>query len=123
MTNTNQPVSDLQNVLIDMAIDGWKFSKMFTRMLGKLEAGETTRYLSQLQYFLDKLQSNLDAAGMRLVNIEGQPYDSGVAASALNVGDFSADDQLVVDQMVEPIIMGADGLLRSGTIMLRKAGI
>ena len=110
----------MQKALIDMAIDGWKFSKLFSRVLAKLEAGETTRYVSQLQYFSERLQSNLDLAGIRLVNLEGHPFDSGVAASALNVGDFAPDDELVVDQMVEPIIMGPEGLLRSGTIMLRK---
>ena len=110
----------MQKALIDMAIDGWKFSKLFSRVLTKLEAGETTRYVSQLQYFSERLQSNLDLAGIRLVNLEGHPFDSGVAASALNIGDFAPDDELVVDQMVEPIIMGPEGLLRSGTIMLRK---
>ncbi len=43
-----------------------------------------------------------------------------VAASALNVGDFGPEDVLVVDQMVEPIIMGPNGLRKQGTVMLRK---
>jgi hypothetical protein len=57
---------------------------------------------------------------MRIVNLEGQSYDTGAAATAINVADFSPDDVLVVDQMLEPIIMGTDGLLRSGTVTLRK---
>ena len=43
-----------------------------------------------------------------------------MAVSALNIEDFDAEDTLLIDQMVEPIIMGPDGLLRSGTVMLRK---
>ena len=54
------------------------------------------------------------------MNVEGQAYDPGVAASALNIGDFGAEDVLVVEQMIEPIIMGSEGLVRRGTVMLKK---
>ena len=43
-----------------------------------------------------------------------------MAASAINIGDFSPDDVLLVDQMLEPIIMGPNGLRKQGTVMLRK---
>jgi hypothetical protein len=62
----------------------------------------------------------LACAGLTLVNVEGQPYEPGVAATALNSEDFGADDVLFVDQMIEPIIMGSEGLVRSGTVILRK---
>ena len=57
---------------------------------------------------------------MKIVNVEGQPFDPGMAASAINIGDFGPDDVLLVDQMVEPIIMGVEGLRKQGTVMLRK---
>lgn len=43
-----------------------------------------------------------------------------MAVSALNVADFGPDDLLVVDQMVEPVVMGPEGLVRGGTVMLAK---
>jgi hypothetical protein len=43
-----------------------------------------------------------------------------MAASALNIGDFGPHDTLQVEQMLEPIIMGPDGLKKQGTVMLRK---
>src|SRR3546814_14194521 len=43
-----------------------------------------------------------------------------MAASALNLGDFGPDDVLLVAQMVEPVIMGPNGLRKQGTVMLRK---
>lgn len=45
-----------------------------------------------------------------------------MAATPVNIEEFEANDTLVVDQMLEPILMGADGLVRSGTVTLRKAG-
>jgi len=85
-----------------------------------LDAGESGRYISQLRYYLKSVESSLETAGLKLVNLEGQVYDPGMAATALNLGDFSPDDQLVVDQMLEPIIMGSEGLLKTGTVMLRR---
>lgn len=88
--------------------------------MNKLDAGEAGRYLNQLRYFQKKVEESLDATGLKLVNVEGQPFDPGMAASALNIGDFGPDDALLVDQMVEPIIMGTEGLKKQGTVLLRK---
>lgn len=110
----------LERSLIDMAVESWRFARLFGRLVSKLDAGEGTRYVNQLRYFQKKLEDSLEASGLKIVNVEGQPFDPGIAASAINIGDFGPDDVLLVDQMVEPIIMGAEGLRKQGTVMLRK---
>ena len=122
MTDDSANTPDqLEKSLIDIAVESWRFSRLFARVVNKLDAGEAGRYVNQLRYFQKKVEENLDAAGLKLVNVEGQPFDPGMAASALNIGDFGPDDTLLVDQMVEPIIMGPEGLKKQGTVMLRKA--
>lgn len=121
MSNDQAPDAQLEKSLIDMAVESWRFSRLFYRVINKLDAGEGSRYLNQVRYFQKKLEESMEANGYSLVNVEGQPFDPGMAASALNVGDFGPDDLLLVDQMVEPIIMGKDGLKKEGTVMLRKA--
>lgn len=121
MSNDQETQMKLEKSLIDMAVDHWRFSRLFHRVINKLDAGEGSKYLNQLRYFQKKLEESLEANGYSLVNVEGQPFDPGMAASALNVGDFGPDDFLLVDQMVEPIIMGKDGLKKEGIVMLRKA--
>ena len=110
----------LERSLIDMAVESWRFARLFSRLVSKLDAGEGSRYVNQLRYFQKKLEDSLEASGMKIINVEGQPFDPGIAASAINIGDFGPDDLLLVDQMVEPIIMGAEGLRKQGTVMLRK---
>lgn len=111
-----------RQTLIDTSVEGWRFVRVFLRLLSKLDASEGVRYSNQARYFLKKIDDGLDAYGLRIVSLEGQPYDPGMAVSALNIGDFGPEDSLVVDQMVEPIVMGRDGLVRGGTAMLAKAG-
>jgi hypothetical protein len=119
-TDESKQTDQLEQSLIDIAVESWRFSRLFARVVDKLDAGEAGRYVNQLRYFQKKVVESLDSSGLKLVNIEGQAFDPGMAASALNIGDFEPDDTLLVDQMVEPIIMGPDGLKKQGTVMLRK---
>ena len=109
-----------ERALIEIAIESWRFSRLFGKVVSKLDAGESARYVNQVRYFQKKVEESLESNDLKLVNVEGQPYDPGIAASALNLGDFGPDDLLLVDQMVEPIIMGLNGLRNQGTVMLRK---
>lgn len=123
MTEQIDTRDQTEQSLIDIAIDSWRFSRLFAKVVSKLDAGESGRYLNQARYFQKRVEESLDASGLKLVNVEGHPYDAGMAASALNLGDFGPDDLLLVDQMVEPIIMGPNGLRKQGTVMLRKAQV
>lgn len=106
--------------LIDLAVDAWKFSRLFNRVISKLDAGEQSRYANQMRFFLKRIESAAETAGARIVSIEGQSFEPGMAASPLNLEDFEEGDNLFVEQMLEPIVMGSDGVLRTGTMMLRK---
>ena len=119
MTQQTEGNEQMEQSLIDIAVESWRFSRLFGKVVSKLDAGESGRYVNQLRYFQKKVEENLDSNGLKLVNVEGQPYDAGMAASALNLGDFGPDDVLLVDQMLEPIIMGPKGLRKQGTVMLR----
>ena len=124
MTPDDVKCSDLlEHSLIEVAVETWRFSRLFARVVSKLDAGEQSRYANQLRYFQKKVEENLEAAGFKLVSVEGQAFDPGIAASAVNIADFGPDERLLVEQMVEPIIMGADGLRRPGTVLVRKAHV
>ncbi len=119
-TQTASGESPERKALIDVSIEGWRFARVFGRLISKLDAGEAPRYANQARYFLKKIDDGLEGFGLRIVSLEGQPYDTGMAVSALNIADFGPDDVLFVEQMVEPVVMGPDGLVRGGTAMLAK---
>jgi hypothetical protein len=117
---TTASPSRLIESLIEITVESWRFSRLFSRALRQLDAGEAGRYSNQQRYYLKRLEEHLGSFGFRIVNLEGQPYDPGMAATALNITDFGRDDGLMVDQMIEPIIMGDAGLVKTGAIMVRK---
>lgn len=120
MTQTADRSEILERVLIEVAVETWRLSHLFARVVQRLDAGEQSRYANQIRYCDKKLHEHLESAGLRLVSIEGQSYDPGAAASALNLSDFAPDEELLVDQMVEPIVLDQEGVRRPGTLLVRK---
>lgn len=66
------------------------------------------------------MEEALEKSNIRIVNIEGQLFDPGMAATALNIDEFEPGTLLVVDQMLEPILMGESGLIKTGVVTLKK---
>lgn len=110
----------LEDTLVAVVIEGWRLSRLFTRALNKMDAGEAGRYSNQLRFFQKRLEESLLQAKLKIVNVEGQVFDEGMPATALNMGDFHPSDELLIDQMLEPIIMWEGGVRKAGTVMLRK---
>lgn len=110
----------LMQTIVSMAVESWRFSRAFERLLIKLDAGEQNRYWSTFRWYIKKNEEALEQAGLRIVNVEGHSFDPGMAATPLNIEEFNANDTLMVDQMLEPIIMGTEGLVKTGTVILRK---
>lgn len=109
-----------KDVIINMAIETWRFGRVSERLLTKLNTGEQQRYQTQLRWFEKKLEEFLVQVGWQIVDVKGQPFDPGMAATPLNIEDFDEEDSLMVDQMLEPIIMGKDELVKTGTVVLKK---
>lgn len=123
MSEDNQPQTSsdvLEKTIVSMAVESWRFGRVFDRLLTKLDAGEQNRYKSQFRWFIKKVEEALEQAELRIVNVEGHPFDPGMAATPLNIEEFDAEDALMVDQMLEPIIMGKQGLVKTGIVILRK---
>lgn len=119
-STTEKRIEAHKEAIINLAIESWRFAKVFERGITQLNAARAKRHTNQLQLFLKKTEESLEDVGLRIVNVEGQPYDPGMAATPLNIEDFEPDDHLVVNQMLEPIIMDGRSLAQTGTVTLRR---
>ena len=113
--------SKLLSDLISIASETFRFYRVFTKAIGKLDYDEQTKYLSQFSWFYKRVMKALENAGLRIMNLEGHPYDPGMAITPLNLDEFEPDDSLYVEQMVEPIIMRDDKVMKLGTVILGRA--
>ena len=110
-----------EQLLIELAVESWRLCRVFQRSIDSRDIRAAGRQANQVRYFQRTLDDCLAPLGLRLVVLEGHLYDSGMAATALNAADFGPEDTLYVDQMMEPIVMGPDGVRRTGTMMLRNS--
>jgi len=118
-SSENVPLSP-NNALLNLVNESWRFAKVFARAITKLDAGEQARYVSQYRFYLKQLEDTLSGEGLKLVNLEGHQFDPGTAATAVNLDEFKPTDILVVDQMLEPLIMNENGIVKTATVILRK---
>lgn len=112
----NQLIESIASVASEL----FRFERVFAKAVSKLDFDEKNKYLSQYTWFSKKVDKALSIADLRLVNIEGQLYDPGMAVTPLNIDDFCLTDVLIVAQMIEPIIMKENAVYRIGTVVLGR---
>ena len=117
MNDTNEK---LTNSLISIASELFRFQQVFSKAISKLELDEQSKYSSQFAWFSKKVLKAIDEANLRIVDVNGQLYDPGMAVTPLNIEDFETNDILYIKQMMEPIIMNGDTVVKTGTVILGR---
>ena len=104
-----------------MIFESWRFLNAFRNAMTNLSLDEQKRYQGRCSWFDRRLKEIAETAGLRIVAInQGETYDVGMAVTALNIEDFQVDDALIVEQMIEPIIMEKDSVIRLGSVILGR---
>lgn len=106
--------------LIAIASELFRFQRVFAKAISKLDIDEQSKYSSQFAWFSKKVIKALEEAGLKIVNVDGQLYDPGMAVTPLNIEDFETDDILYVEQTMEPIIMQENAVVKTGTVILGR---
>ena len=110
----------LTNSIIEISNEAFRFRRVFMRAVSKLGSDDQNKYTSQFSWFSKKVDKAVENAGLKIIDLTGQLFDPGMAVTPLNIEDFDAEDQLYVEQMMEPIIMKDDKIRKTGTVMLGR---
>ena len=116
----NATVDQLKQAIISMAVESWRFRRTFETAMSKLDAGESQKYISKFGWFQKKVDEALELSGLRIENLEGMEYIDGLAVTPINIEEFDPEDRLYIEQMIEPIIMEGNKLMKSGTAVLGR---
>ena len=117
----SEEIALLRKSIKNIAVEAWRLERMLAKLLSTLDCKEQSRYASKIRWFVKSTYTALDEAGLKLVDYEGHPYDSGIPVTPLNLDDFVEDDVLYISQMIEPIIIDSNGnVVHTGTVSLEK---
>ena len=117
---SEQNIVKLKDSLVVIASELYRFQNVFEKAISKLDLDDQKKYMSQYSWFSKRVTKAIDEAGLKIVNVEGQPYDPGMALTPLNIEDFEVDDILYVEKMMEPIIMENGSIVKTGTAILGR---
>ena len=106
--------------LIDIGSELFRFRQVFYRMARKMDMEDQNKYSSQFSWFSKKVTQALDDAGITVLDLTNKPYDPGMAVTPLNLEDFEVDDPLIIEQMIGPVIMCEERLVKTGTVILGR---
>lgn len=113
-------LSKTESSIISIATEAWRFRKTLDKIFCKLDMDDQRKYASQFRWFENKVKEALEELDLRTVNIEGQPYDIGMAVNVINLEDFEMNDSLIVNSMIEPIIMKGSDVVKLGSVVLGR---
>lgn len=116
----NNEIDIMRENLITIASELFRFKRVFAKAISKLDIEEQAKYNSQFSWFSKRVMKALDDSGLRIVDLDGQPYDPGMAVTPLNIEEFETEDVLYVAQTMEPIIMQNDVVVKTGTVLLGR---
>ena len=116
----DQDYYSVQSSLITIASEFLRLQRVYEKAISKLDREEQSRYMSQFSWFSKRVYKALDDAKLKLVNLEGQIYDPGMAVTPLNIDEFEPDDDLYIVQMIEPVVMGDDRVIKTGIVILGR---
>ena len=119
----NQDGEEKFNSLVDLIIESWRFNRFAQNFVENTDDPKfQKRAFNQIKRLENSVQSALEAYNLNVVNFTGEKYEPGLPILPINLGDFNADDELVIEMMIEPTIKIADTaeIVRKGAAVLKK---
>ena len=101
-----------------LAVQFWKLCAGFERELGFLSPERVEAAEAQLRFARRRLETILDGEGLRLATYDGLAWTADIPASPANAEDMGEDATPRVAATLEPTIIGPDGVVHPGRILL-----
>ena len=109
------------NSLAKLAVQYWKLCAAFDREIDFTDPGRRDAAAAQLRFARSRLDTILAGEAIRIETFDGAPWSPQIPASALNPGDIDAGAAAMIIETIEPTIVGPDGVIHSGKILLKQA--
>lgn len=97
----------------------WRIQKSYESALEKTEEKVRKRYENQIRFFVKRITTLCQENGYKLINYEGNAFDPGFPIDVVNMSEFSDTEKIMVAQMLEPVIMKENRVLKSGLAIVR----
>ncbi len=103
--------------LVDVAVEVWRLDRWATKT--ESEASVST---AAARYVVRRLRDFLEDFAIETVDLTGHPYEPGLAVEVLGTerDPTLAPGTSIVNEMVSPICLWQDGVIRHGQVVTRS---
>ena len=111
------------NSIVDLIVESWRLNRFTKNLAEKTDNPKIQkRAFNQINRFEKSIQTALKTHNLSIVDFTGTPYETGLPILPINLGDFNAEDKLVIEMMLEPTIKIADTaeIVRKGAAVLKR---
>lgn len=108
--------------LCELLVEVFRLEKLCFGIKEKLKFSDEKLFSRQMNFSFSKIKEILKEKNYIIYGKEmvGQVYDIGQRVNAINIGEFSQEDRLIVAQVLEPVIINEGKVLHYGKVMLKK---
>ena len=109
--------------LADVVSEAWRLYTGIGKIQSNLIDPISARKLNnKLERFKTKFLPASKKLGLEIVPLDNVDYEDGLQVNPINLDDFSDDEQLVVDVILEPCIKKCDSgeIIKKAVVTLRR---
>jgi len=110
------------NSFATLAGDYWRLLRSYERLIAESSPENHNRLKSNYRNAERRLSSAINDHDIKIISYEGKDYTPNLAVTVVNGDEFDDNEELVINQMIEPIIMLGDRVLSMGKVILSKKG-
>lgn len=114
-------VEEMQQGVVTMAVEAYRLNAFVKSLVPRIaDERFLKRLTNQIARFDKMFAEGLNTAGLEWIDVTGNEYDPGLPIEPINMEEFTENDELIIEVMLEPVVKIKDSteIIKKGIVVL-----
>lgn len=114
-------VEEMQQGVVTMAVEAYRLNAFVKSLVPRIADERLLKRLTnQIARFDKMFAEGLNTAGLEWIDVTGHEYDPGLPVEPINMEEFTENDELIIEVMLEPVVKIKDSteIIKKGIVVL-----
>ena len=114
-------VEEMQQGVVTMAVEAYRLNAFVKSLVPRIaDERFLKRLTNQIARFDKTFAEGLNTAGLEWIDFTGHEYDPGLPVEPINMEEFTENDELIIEVMLEPVVKIKDSteIIKKGIVVL-----
>ena len=111
------------SAVAELLSESWRLNRFTEKLAAQVSDEKLRKKISnQVARFDKKFLQATEVFGVEVVDFTGSEFETGLPVAPINLADFGADEELIVEAMLEPTIKLTNSaeIIKRGAAVLRR---